>query len=443
MNNRRHVYSNKALSRRTLLRGAGATVALPLLDAMQPAFARGAPSETPKRFAWIYVPNGVVQDAWHPTEAGADWEITPSLKPLAPFRKHLNIFTGLDREFRGGTGVHAQAGCCWLTSSPPTEALDGGFPTNTSLDQLIARHVGRETLLPSMELSCNDHTNQKETKYFENISWFGPGYAANVQKNPRDVFDRLFGKPNPRLHSVLDAVLEDAGRLDRKLGGKDKAKLAEYLASVREVEKQIQRAEKHAAVAGLSEPESLAAEVKDLGYKVRDGKPENRGEYIRLMTELIAIAFQLDLTRVATLVIDPERWDTPRMYHGVFDSPQNHHVLTHTKGDEAKETLKKIDRFHVDQFAHFVRILSDIPEAGGSLLDNCLVTYGSGMGNGTVHDYNDLPIVTAGGLGGKFRTGRHYKFDNKVPVANLWLTVANRAGIEVDGFADSTRALEL
>ena len=187
----------------------------------------------------------------------------------------------------------------------------------------------------------------------------------------------------------------------------------------------------------------LHYETEQRGNRVSNGKPENRGEYIRLMTELIAIAFQQDLTRVATLVIDPERWDTPRMYHGVFDSPQNHHVLTHTKGDEAKETLKKIDRFHVDQFAHFVRLLSDIPEAGGSLLDNCLVTYGSGMGNGTVHDYNDLPIVTAGGLGGKFRTGRHYKFDNKVPVANLWLTVANRAGIEVDGFADSTRALEL
>ena len=357
--------------------------------------------------------------------------MTPSLEPLAGFRKHLNVFTGLDREFRGGTGVHAQAGCCWLTSSPPTEALDGGFPTNTSLDQLIARQVGRDTLLPSMELSCNDHTNQKETKYFENISWYGPGYAANVQKNPREVFDRLFGKPNPRVHSVLDVVLEDAYRLNRKLGGADRAKLAEYLDSVREVEKQIQRAETH-ATANQEPP-----------IKRPHGKPEDRGEYIRLMTDLIAIAFQQDLTRVATLVIDPERWDTPRMYHGVFDNPQNHHVLTHTKGDEAKETLKKIDRFHVAQFAHLIRRLSEISERDGKLLDNCLLTYGSGMGNGTIHDYNDLPIVTAGGLGGALRTGRHHKFDNQVPVANLWLTVANRAGIEVESLADSTGALEL
>ena len=189
---------SKSLSRRTLLRGAGVALALPWLDAMRPAFAADKESTPPKRFAWIYVPNGVVKDAWHPTQVGADWEMTPSLQPLAAFRKDLNVFTGLDREFRGGTGVHAQAGCCWLTSSPPTEALDGGFPTNRSLDQIIARQIGGDTLLPSMELSCNDHTNQKETKYFEAVSWYGPGYAANVQKNPRDVFDRLFGKPDPQ-----------------------------------------------------------------------------------------------------------------------------------------------------------------------------------------------------------------------------------------------------
>ena len=405
-------------------------MALPCLDAMQPAFAKEPNASPPKRFAWVYVPNGVVQDAWHPTKAGAEWEMTPSLEPLARFRKTLNVFTGLDREFRGGTGVHAQAGCCWLTSSPPTEALDGGFPTNTSLDQLIARQIGHDTLLPSMELSCNDHTNQKETKYFENISWYGPGYAANVQKNPRDVFDRLFGRPNPRVHSVLDVVLEDARRLDRKLGGKDRAKLAEYLDSVRKVEKQIQRAEVHA----------LVNQEPPIGRPM--GKPEDRGEYISLMTELIVIAFQQDLTRVATLVIDPERWDTPRMYHGVFDGPQNHHVLTHTKGDEAKESLKKIDRFHVEQFGQFIRRLSEISEGNGSLLDNCLLTYGSGMGNGTIHDYNDLPIVTAGGLSGAISTGRHYKFDNKVPVANLWLTMAQQAGIDSDTFADSTGTLD-
>ena len=417
-------------------------MALPWLDAMQPAIAKASNATTPKRFAWIYVPNGVVQDAWHPTTAGPYWEMTPSLEPLAPFRDQLNVFTGLDREFRGGTGVHAQAGCCWLTSSPPTEALDGGFPVNTSLDQHIARQIGKETLMPSLELSCNDHTNQKETRYFENISWYGPGYAASVQKNPRDVFDQLFGKPDPRVRSVLDAVLADARRLEGTLGGADKAKLGEYFDSVREVEKQIQKAEKH-AVAGLSEPGAARSEVTDLGYTAKKGKPDDRGDYIRLMMDLMTISFQQDRTRVATLVIDPERWDTPRMYNGVFDSPQNHHVLTHTKGEEAKEKLRKIDHFHVSQFSYLVKRLREISDGAGTLLDSSLLTYGSGMGNGRVHDYNNLPIITAGRLGGIFNTGFHHKFDGKVPVANLWLTLSQAAGVETDRFADSTTRIEL
>ena len=417
---------NRSLNRRALLRGLGVSVSLPALDAMRPAIARDSEAMPPNRFAWIYVPNGVVQEAWHPQKAGVGWEMTPSLEPLTAYRDQLNVFTGLDREFRGGTGVHAQAGCCWLTSSPPTEALDGGFPVNTSLDQQIARQVRGDTLLPSMELSCNDHANQKETKYFENISWYGPGYAANVQKEPRAVFDRLFGKPDPRVHSVLDAVMEDARRLDRKLGGADRVKLSEYLDSVREVERQIQKAETH------------SDSVRRPPMERPGGKPDDRGEYIRLMADLIVVAFQQDLTRVATLVIDPERWDTPRMYDGVFDRPQNHHVLTHTKGDEAKANLKKIDRFHVEQFAHLVKRLSDTQEGSGSLLDSCLLTYGSGMGNGTVHDYNDLPIITAGSLGGRFSTGHHHLFEGKVPVANLWLTTAQLASSETDRFADST-----
>ncbi|MEM1228732.1 MAG: DUF1552 domain-containing protein [Planctomycetota bacterium] len=425
MRDNRVSFSNRSLSRRALLRGGGAALALPWLDAMRPAIAKPATRDTPKRFAWVYIPNGVVQDAWHPQKTGVDWEMTDSLEPLTPFRKHLNVFTGLDREFRGGTGVHAQAGCCWLTSSPPTEALDGGFPVNTSLDQMIARRIGQETLLPSLELSCNDHTNQKETRYFENIAWYGPGYAAGVQKNPRDVFDRLFGKPDPRVSSILDAVLTDAGNLQRSLGAADQAKLREYLDSVREIEKQIQKAEEHLAI------------EKAPPIPRPNGRPDDRGEYLRLMMDLIAIAFQQDLTRVATLVIDPERWDTPRVYHGVFEDAQNHHVLTHTKGEEAKEKLKRIDRFHVSQFAHLVSRLSEISDGEGSLLDHSLLTFGSGMGNGTVHDYNDLPIVTAGGLGGAIETGQHHRFD-KTPVANLWLTVAQSAGIETDAFADST-----
>lgn len=426
----RCLLTNRSVSRRTLLRGAGVSLALPWLDAMQPAVA-ASPSAPPPRFAWIYIPNGVVQEAWHPRQAGADWEVTPSLVPLEPFRTAISIHTGLDREFRGGTGVHAQAGCCWLTSSPPSEALDGGFPTNTTLDQLIARHIGRDTRLPSLELSCNDHTNQKETRYFETISWYGPGYAASVERNPRSVFDRLFGKPDPRSRSVLDAVRSDARRLNGRLGPADRVRLGEFLDSVRDVEQRIQMSETEAS---RSEPPPMRRPT---------GIPSDRGAYIRLMLDLIAIAFQQDLTRVATLVVDPERWDTPRRYHGVFEGPQNHHVLTHTRGDEAREKLRQIDHFHVTQFADFVRRLSDVTEGNGRLLDHCLVNLGSGMGNGRVHDYNDLPLVTAGGLGGRIRTGVHHVHSQRVPIANLWLTLLQSAGIESDSFADSSGTLSL
>lgn len=422
--------TRRALSRRTVLRGAGVTLALPWLEAMSPAFAAASAGGPPKRFAWVYIPNGVVQEAWHPGTAGRDWELTPSLQPLLRFRESLNVFTGLDREFRGGTGVHAQAGCCWLTSSPPNEALDGGFPTNRTLDQQIASQISEDTVLPSLELSCNDHGNQKETRYFETLSWHGPGYAAPAEKDPAKVFELLFGKPKASYRSVLDVVGEDANRLRRTLGGSDRQKLGEFLDSVRGIEQRIERAR-----ARSSDGEPQRAEQIP---QARGGIPEERGEYIRLMGDMIAVAFQQDLTRVATLLIDPERWDTPRMYHGLFDRPENHHVLTHTKGDEAKEKLRRIDRFHVEQFAYLVGRLSEIPEGDGSLLDHCLIALGSGMGDGRVHDYNNLPVVTAGSLGGRWNTGVHHRFDGKVPLANLWLTLLQSAGIEEDRFADST-----
>jgi len=431
MNRTFHFITNRSISRRTVLKGTGCALALPWLSAMQPAMGDAASSAPPQRFAWIYVPNGVVQQDWHPTTAGRDWEMTRSLEPLASFRDQLNLFTGLDREFRGGTGVHAQAGCCWLTSSPPSEALDGGFPTNRTLDQLIASQVGGETLLPSLELSCNDHSNQRETKYFEAVSWYGPGYAASVQKDPREVFDRLFGKPKPRTRSVLDAVAADTNRLSRTLGAEDRNKLDEYLQSIRGVESRIEKAEQH------------ATRLKDLPLQRPSGIPDDRGQYIRLMADMIVIAFQQDLTRVATMVVDPERWDTPRMYHGLFDAPQNHHGLTHTRTDEAKEKLAKIDRFHVEQYAYLLKRLGEIPEGNGSLLDNCLITYGSGMGDGRIHDYNDLPVVTAGRLGGAMKTGQHHMLPNKVPLANLWLTILDSIGIEQETFADSTGRLDL
>ena len=421
--------SPPALSRRSFLRSASVTLALPFLPSLAwRAFGQSAGAAVPpRRFAFIYTPNGYNQKTFIPAQTGAEWELTPALAPLAKVKSDVTLVTGLDRAFVPGTGVHAQCGSCWLTSSPPSQTLDGGFPTNISLDQLIARQIGSDTALPSLELSTNDFADNKETKYFESISWYGPGYAANTEKNPRAVFQRLFGKASGgTTRSVLDVVLADATSLRTRLGRDDQAKLDEYLDSVRATERRIQLAEKSAArIAQPPMPEPA-------------GIPEQRGDYLRLMGDLIVHAFQLDLTRVATLVMDPERWDSPRMFHGVFDKPQNHHVLTHTKGDEAKDKLTQIDRFHVAQFAYVVEKMKSIREGDGTLLDSCLVTMGSGISDGDSHNYADLEVLLAGGT---MKRG-HFHYEGRRPLADLWLTLAQAAGVRRERFADSTGTLK-
>jgi len=425
-----HVALSRPLSRRTFLRGAGVSLALPVLNAMTPtslrASAAAAPAVPPKRFAFIYTPNGYNQETFLPAQTGRTWTLPAALQPLAPVQSDITLVTGLDRTYVGGTGVHAQCGACWLTSSPPVETLDGGFPTNTTLDQMLARDLGRETMLPSLELSCNDFADNKETKYFECISWVGPGYAANTEKNPRAVFHRLFGKPDAGpTRSVLDVVLAEARALQGRLGRDDREKLDEYLTSVRATEQRLERAERVAArlqTPALSEP---------------TGIPEKRGEYLRLMAELFVLAFQQDLTRVATLVVDPERWDSPRMFHDVFDKPQNHHVLTHTKGDAAKAAITKIDRFHIEFYAHVVARLKSIREGEGTLLDSCVLAMGSGISDGDSHNYRDLQVLLAGGA---LRRG-HLRYDGDRPLADLWLTLAQQGGVRRERFADSTGPL--
>jgi hypothetical protein len=404
------------MNRRHFLRAAGVTMGLPFFESLAKAAA-----PAPQRFAFIYTPNGYNQASFLPKTRGLDWELTPTLEPLAGVKGDITLVTGLDRQFVGGTGVHAQCGSCWLTSSAPQETLDGGFPTNTTLDQIIARQIGADSLLPSLELSTNDFTDNKETRYYESISWYAPGYAANVEKNPRTVFQRLFGKPDAdATRSVLDAVMADAKALNARLGGDDQEKLGEYLESVRATEKRIQKAEQ------------IAKQIHKPTLAEPAGIPESRSDYLRLQAELFVLAFQNDLTRVATLVIDPERWDSPRMFHGLFDKPQNHHVLTHTKGDEAKAAVAKIDRFHVEFYAHIVERL----KATG-LLDSTTLVMGSGISDGDQHNYADLEVLIAGG---GWKRG-HFHYEGKRPLADLWLTMAQSAGVKRERFADSTGAI--
>jgi len=419
--------NRSARSRRQFLYGAaGGLMAIPWLESLASAGVAANPS--PQRFAFIYTPNGYNQETFLPKFTGKDWDLPDALQPLDAVKDKVSLLSGLDRQFVPGTGVHAQCGSCWLTSSAPQETLDGGFPTNTTVDQMIARQIGGETALPSLELSCNDFTNNKETKYFESISWYGPGHAAQTEKNPRAVFSRLFGSPDGEFlnRSVLDHVHESATRLARRLSADDRHKLDEYLSSVRQTEQRIQRAER------------AADRIDQPPLPQPAGIPERRDEYLRLMGDLIVHAFRLDLTRVATLVVDPERWDSPRRFDGVFDSPQNHHVLTHTKGPEAKEKITQIDRFHVQLYAYVIEQLASIPEDNGTLLDRCCIAMGSGISDGNRHNYADLQVLLSGGL------TQHLGFQpypGRRPLADLWLTLAKRAGVQLDRFADSTGVL--
>jgi len=415
------------LPRRHFLRSAaGAIFALPWLESL----AQGGSFDDalPQRYAFIYTPNGYNQETFLPSKEGESWELAPTLTPLESVRDQVSLLSGLDREFVPGTGVHAQCGSCWLTSSAPQETLDGGFPTNTTLDQLLARKLGGDTTLPSLELSCNNFTNRKETKYFECISWYGPGHAAQTEKNPRMAFDRLFGRPDGDAldQSVLDSVQRSATRLAARLSSSDRMKLDEYLESVRQTERRIRAAER--AAARIAEPP----------FAQPAGIPERRDDYLRLMGDLIVHAFRLDLTRVATLIVDPERWDSPRMFDGVFDSPQNHHGLTHTKGDEAKAKITEIDRFHVDLYAYVVQQLKNIQEGNGTLLDHCCIVMGSGISDGNRHNYADLQVLLAGGL---LKHAGFKPYDGRRPLADLWLTLAQRANIDIERFADSTGSI--
>jgi hypothetical protein len=414
------------MNRRHFLRAAGITLVLPAFESL----AKVIPvAPAARRYAFIYTPNGYYQPTLMPANPANGINpltLTKALEPLAKVKDDITLVSGLDRQFVPGTGVHAQCGSCWLTSSAPQETLDGGFPTNITLDQLIARRIGNESALASLELSTNDFPDNKETKYFECVSWYGPGHAANNEKNPRAAFQRLFGQARGGpTKSVLDAVLADAYSLQKRLGRDDQVKMAEYLESVRSTEQRIQRAEMAAARIGkptLPEPAGI---------------PEKRGDYLRLMADLFIHAFQNDVTRVASLIVDPERWDSPRMYHDLFDKPQNHHVLTHTKNEEAKTKLTEIDRFHMAFYADVIERMKNIREGEGTLLDNTTLVMGSGISDGDQHNYADLQVFIAGG---GWKRG-HFHYGGKRPLADLWLTMGRSAGLDQPRFADSTGTL--
>ena len=426
-----NVLENTIIPRRTFLRGCGAALALPFLEVMQ---ARGAKTAAPIRLAFFYTPNGVAQKAWHPKVTGHNFALSRTLQPLAPVRKKISLFTNLDRVKVPGTDGHAQAGACYLSTAAPDELSPAGYPLKRTIDQVIADTAGKVTPFRSLELSCNSFTDNRESVYFDNISWYGHGHVARSIKDPRKVFQRLFNvKEHQANASVLDLVRADAKDLQGRLGRLDRHKLDEYMDSVRTVEHQIERITKQQVDArdlGIEQPEKLWTTMR-------------RDDYIQVMGDLMILALQTDLTRVSTMMVAPERWDSPLMFEDVFEKPILHHGWTHNQNNkQVLSDLEKLDHFYMRQFSKICQKMDAIQEGDGTLLDNMMFTYGSGLSSGMLHECTNLPTVIAGSAGGQLKTNRHDQHAKGTPIANLWVSMAKVMGCPVKQLGDSTGLLK-
>ena len=444
------------LSRRAVLRGSGATVALPFMDSFLWAENAQKLQNTPsKKLAIVYLPNGIVRRCFFPGEENAaipdfiggfnadktknerrfhnepgvyPLELTSTMQPLLPHAGDITLVTGLDRTYKNGQDVHAQGASCYLTSVSPEQAEHIGMahPNGRTLDHVIGDAVGYSTVYNTLEISCNGFTAPKEPIEFDNISWYGPGKIAPSIREPQKLYDRLFLKESYRSHvtEVSELVLEDARSLARRLGSEDRRTLDEYMSTVRGIELRIKKMDQMLSGADITIPKN---EILP------------RGEYIRLQTDLMLLAFQMGITNVATFMIGPERWDATLMYEGVFEQPVQHHNMTHNqKGDGYKE-LQKIDIFHMEQFAYLIQRMKEIKEIDGSqMLDQSLVAFGAGLGDGATHQYYDLPMVIAGRAQNQIKQGRFIKMPSGTLNSNLWLTIANLMGVEMNSYADST-----
>ncbi len=439
---------SSSLTRRAVLRGVGVSVALPLLESFGPAQAKSETATPPLRLAFVYAPNGKHMADWSPTTEGIKFDLSPTLRPLEKVRESITVLSGLclrnATAGSDGPGDHARAMATFLTGVRPKKTSGADIRNGVSIDQVIAATIGRTTRLPSLEVGCEGGKlagtcdNGYSCAYQTNLSWWAESTPMPKEVDPRLVFERLFGdrvrgnsdsantKRDRDRRSILDFVAEDAQDLSGKLGKADQRKLDEYLTGVREIERRIQQAQPTVAVG----KENLVRPT---------GVPENYQDHARLLADLVALAFQADLTRVATFVLGND--GSNRSYREVGVS-EGHHDVSHHAGDSAKhDKLRAINQFHVAQFAHLVERLKSIPESDGTLLDHCLIVYGSGIRDGDRHDHDDLPILLAGGGNGTVKSGRHLRHPAGTPLCNLYLSLLGRVGIRADRFGDSTGRL--
>lgn len=436
--------SKKSLHRRTILRGMGAAVALPLMDAMIPALAplARAATKTPVRFGVSYFPNGMIMQEFTPKTQGADFDFMPVLKPLEPFRDTLSIITGFTRSHPGSqVGDHAVSAAGFLTGVWPkrTEAED--VLANTTIDQVVAKQIGQDTPLPSLELATEDFTGYVggcspgfSCAYMNTISWSSPATPLPMETNPRAAFERLFGEPGSRAErlariakkrSILDSISEEANGLEHGLGPRDKSRLGDYLDNIREIERRIQRAEAH----GQTEATSLDAPI---------GVPEQFADHVALMYDLVAAAWQADITRVFTFMMSRELSQRTFPQIGVNEQ---HHTISHHQNDKEKMAkCVQINTYYAGLYSKFLAKLKATEDGDGSLLDHSLLFYGGGMGDSNSHASDPLPIVIAGGGFGK--GNRHVVIPERTPVGNLWSTVAAKYGTTIEHFGDGSGPME-
>lgn len=431
------------MQRRTFLKGLGATLAIPQLESLHAAQAASAPA-APLRMAFVYAPNGVNLKKWMPSGVGSGYQMAESMKPMEKLRDSFQIIGGLDHDKAksngDGAGDHARANATYLTGCQARKTAGDDIHVGTSVDQIAAQQIGHQTRLPSLELSTDPPRKSGRCDsgyscaYQYNLSWRSASTPMPAERNPRAVFEKLFGTGNAvadakrraRQQSVLDFVLEDAKRMRKKAGFEDRDKLEEYMTAVRDVEQRISRHENF--------------EVPTTDFQSPSGIPASYREHIRLMYQLMTLAFRTDSTRISTFLLAHD--GSNRSFNEIGISG-GHHSISHHKGNEENlEQIAQIDQFYLEEYARFIAGLKSKQEGNGTMLDNTMIVYGSGIGDGNRHNHNDLPLILAGGGGGSLNPGRYHRAKEGTPMTNLYLAMLERMNVNARRFGDSSGVLQ-
>ena len=431
--------SKKHLSRRTFLQGAGATLALPFLESMIPALTAQAATNSGTRLAFIYLPHGAIMDRWTPKTEGRDFEFTPILKPIEAFREYITVVSGLHHKAADSTAVHSLSPTTWLSGVRPKPTQGPDAFAGITADQIAAEKIGQDTMLPSMELGTEDHSGligecdrDYGCIYMNTLSWRTPTTPLPMEINPRRVFERMFGQGSDAAErlarkqqdrSILDSFTQQAADLQKKLGARDKNTMSDYLESVREIERRIQRASVETR-SDVTLPPAPA------------GIPYSYEDHIKLMYDLLVLAFQANITRVITFMVAREISNRTYPQVGV---PDGHHAISHHQNRPDKmDKNVKIQTYHLALFSQFLEKMRSTRDGDASLLDHSVLLYGSNMSNSNAHNHFPLPNLVLGGASGRLKGNRHLKYPDHTPMTNLLLSVLDKAGVDLETLGDST-----